>query len=336
MPEKPEKPKKTIEIILLIGVIILVIANINLGSRLTNLENALNNLNHNLMFHNDMNSVNNSLWELSHRIDEVSEQITQSTSLSFGEVVLIHEYNQSASSADVEISFYLREHNIEDTVHVTARGRDGRAYSAEADLLNGKFTAAMTIPVRDNYTFTFTSSGETLTTGKLKQFNLMDELRLRFSYFLWHSESWGTNQPTTINFSPEFTNFSQGNEALEIRVLSLIIELEDIIIKTWDLMPYLENIGDTQGLQLDWDSFAVTLDNEPEDIDFDTVVTAKLVIYDNLGIRYEQTDLIFVSHFISDSRHGGRMFGGGTSVAPAPHTWAGHWDDGWGSIRIVE
>ena len=134
-----QKPKNHMEKILLtIAVLVLLINIFSLNSRLTNLENAINNeaqRNTNTMF--EMLGIRHSLSHITNRIDSVSDEIIQSTRASFNEAVTVTGYDTSTSSAQVEISFFLREHNIANSVYVTARGQVGQTHTAAASFING-------------------------------------------------------------------------------------------------------------------------------------------------------------------------------------------------------
>jgi len=354
--QTPEKPRRTIEALLLICIVVLVITNLRLNTRLTHLENSLNNIAIRDM--NNMHDIRHSLSEFSNRIDNVGEQLLLSARLTFDEAALIQRYNKETAFADVEVSFYLREHNLGDTVGVIARGRSGDTHTAEASFTAGRFVADMTLPVQDNFTFSFTASGETITTGELMQLDLADMLCRRFTYWVGQGHSSGHGPGGTHNtilLSPTFTNETQGNEALEVVSLNLIVETETAVIRNWDLMPYLGNVGDAQVFGAYWDfnyrtaheiaagvrefiyddraTFAISV-GEDEDVMPGETIIARLVIYDNLGIRYEQIDMIFVPTTTHMAGSRGRPM----PVAVAPvQQW--HFADGyerWGFIRMVE
>jgi len=273
-----------------------------------------------------------TIWNLSANLDTLNEQLFQSTRSTFNEAVRIQSFNTSTASADVEISFYLREHTPGNTIKVTARGQTA-THTATATFTNGHFVATMTLPVQDNYTLTFATDGESVTTGELLQLNLASQLSGRFSYWLSHGQSWGTNQPVTYTFTPYFSNQTNGNPSLKVNALHLTIEVDDTVIQTWDLMPHLQNSADGQTLAIDWDGLAgITVGDEPGNIPPGTQFVARLVIYDNLGIRYEQIDGMFAPYAVTHSRSGG------SASTPVPvREWRYHGGyNGWGIIRIVE
>ncbi|MCL2285761.1 MAG: hypothetical protein FWC32_05280 [Firmicutes bacterium] len=335
--ETPQKPKRIIEILLLICIVALVISNGRLNNRLTSLENSINHIS--IMQMQEGNSIRHQIWDVSNRVDTVSEQILQSTRLSFDEIALIQGYDGTTASADVQVSFYLREHNLGDTVGVTARGRVGDIHSTVASFTNGRFVADITLPVQDNFTLSFTSTGDTLTTGELMELNLADMLSHRFSYWLGQGSSSGHGPGgsfNTIMLNPEFRNDTQGNESLNVRTLSISLEFDGTEIKNWDLTPYLRSGGNGQVLQIEyWGMFQIDVDND-ENIRPGEVLTARLVIYDNLGIRYQQLDSVFVPISHSVDRLGRAT---ATAMAPVPARevmFRYDRNESWGFIRMVE
>jgi len=322
--------RSAIPAFLLIGIAVLIIMNIASNRRINNLERQLNNLHSSIhMQLGDVRHTNSIMWDISNRLSEVSEQVTQGTRLSFGETVLIQNHHAATASAEVEVAFSLRTHTPGDAVTVTARGQDGRTHSAVASPLDaGRFAASMDLPLHDNYVFTFTTAGETVTTGELTQFNLADRLAGRFSYWLGHGFHTVRNQPTVANLHPQFRNDTAGNPALNITSLTLYIETDDgEVVTVWDLTGYLHATLDGQALHREWDRRLEVAIEDP--INPDEFTFARLVMYDNLGIRYEQLDSVF---FPGQFSHGH----GGSGATPIPaRAWAVD-DMGFGRMRIVE
>ena len=335
-----EKQAK-IMIRLLVGIAALLVINFISTRRIARLEAQLNHLDGSISIVNsNISSIQSNLWGLSSRISEVSEQIVQGAKLSFDETVMIRAYHSFTASADVEVTFFLREYTPGDTISVTARGQNGEvlsAYASRAD--SGRFTAMLTLPVHDNYVFTFTATGATITTGELTQYNLADRLCRRFSFWLSQSHSFGANQPTTISLHPSFRNYTQGNPALEVTSLTLFIETEageTIVIR--DLADYLLDIGDMQMLDLPWGQWgqflSFTVGDELGNIPPDETVITRLVIRDNLGVRYEHKDILFFPGQLGQSaRAGATDFA--QAVMPVP-TFPQSSGTAWGVIRIVE
>ena len=333
--DAPQKSRRVVEVLLLICIVALVISNGRLSNQLSRLEDSINHISRLQM--QEGNSIRHQIWDVSSRVDAVGEQMLQSARLSFDEIALIQRYDGATASAEVQVSFHLREHNLGDTVGVTARGRGGDTHSTEASFNNGRFTADITLPVQDNFTLSFTSTGDTLTTGELMELNLADMLSHRFSYWLGQGSSSGHGPGgnfNTIMLNPDFRNDTQGNESLNVRALSLSLEFDGTEIKNWDLTPYLRSGGNGQVLQIEyWGSFQIDFGND-ENIRPGETLTARLIIYDNLGIRYEQFDTVFVPMGHSVDR-----FGRATAVAPIPvREVMLRYDrnENWGFIRIVE
>ena len=329
---------KTLMVVLLFGIIILIVVNIISGLRISRLQTELQNINNNIFWAmNNTQNVNSSIWELSNRVDSISEQIIKSTRLSFDETAVIQSYNSATASANVKVSFYLREYNPGDTVSVIARSQEGHTHSVEANLSNdGRFLALMTLPVRENYVLSFSASGDAIVSGELTQFKLANQLRDRFFYSLHHGQSIGTNQPAVMTLHPTFTNNTQGNSAMEVTNLTLYIENESgEVISTWNLMPYLHTQGDTQVLELDWwyDTLSLSVGDDEGYIRPGEFLLTRLAVEDNMGIRYEQIESVFVER----RQHDTRMGRGWADVVSAPvPVWAGHFDDRPWGMQIVE
>ena len=332
--QTPDRQSKLPHILLAVIIAILLINNFRLNNRLSNLEN---NINH-IAFSQPMEirNIQSSIWDISRRIDSVNEQIIQSTRLSFNENAQIQSFNSLTSSADVRVSFFLREHNPADTFTVTARGSTGETYTAAASFTNGQFIADMTLPLRNNYTISFTAMGETITTSELIQFNLEAMLNQRFSYHVGQGSSTtgdARNRLTHVTISPFFRNHTNGNTMLKANSLSLTIESDYAVLQYWDLTPYLITHGYYQVLQLDmgWLTIADGIASDTPRYNIPSI--ARLVITDNLGIRYERKDQLFFvlhTHDIS-GRHA-------VATMPMPvESWHHHgWYSGWGVVRIVD
>jgi hypothetical protein len=267
----------------------------------------------------------------------MGEQFIQSARLSFDEIAQIQSFDRANATANVAVSFSLREHTIGGIVGITARGQSGETYAAHTAFLDGRFVADITLPLRNNFTLSFTAeSGDTLTTGELMQFNLAEMLNRRFEYWLSQGSS-VSGAEHTIWFTPSFRNETRGNSALEVQSLSLVLELENEVIRNWDLTPYLRVVENLQLLQMEnYDTFRLDV-SEGGDVAPNENAIARLIIYDNLGIRYEQVDMIFtgtgITHVVGRSFSQREVF-----PVPVPaQVWAdGFHGDEWGFIRIVD
>ena len=351
MQETAKASSKLPIIILIVGIIILVIMNRGLSSRLDNLHNAVHSVNS--MHWSESQSTRMTIWELNNRIDELSEMLIQSTRLSFNESIHIQGFDVQTASADVMISFFLREHTIGSAVSVTAACQNGQTHSYVADFSNGRFTANMILPVHGNYTLTFAQQGQVLTTGELMQLDLSDRLCGRFSFWVNTGQSWGSVGPDVYSLHPRFLNNTQGNDLLEVNHLTLYLEADNEVVRSWDLLPHLMYSGgytqtfnpgagrewffheaagfrDIYSIPLELDiSFAVG--NEPDDVRPGAAVL-RLVIYDNLGIRYEQVDPI---NLWARQDVAGGGWGRTTQAVPVPVPDF-NWHSGeWGRVRMV-
>jgi len=324
---------------LLAGVAVLLIINIHSNRRISRLEAEVRNLSHNTsMSISETWGIQSNLWGINSRIDALGEQIAQGTRLSFDETVLIQAYHSATTSADVEVSFMLRIHTPGDTVSVTATGQDGQTHSAEASVIgSGRFTATMNLPLQNNYTFTFTAVGDSITTGQLAQFDLADRLPGRFVYWLNHGHSVRPNHSVTVSLHPSFINNTDGNRLLNVTSLALFIETEDgDVITSWDLSDYLIDTAGGQVLDLPlYREFTLSVGDGPGNIRNDEFTVSRLVIYDSIGIRYEQLDEIFFPGQFDFSRSGTHSV-----QISDPHralAWAsGDTTVSFGRIRIVD
>ena len=326
----PEKTESAIPTFLLIGIAVLIIMNITSHRRIRTLETQLNNMHNN--FHmqlGDVRHTSHMMWDISNRINELNEQVAQGTRLSFGEAVLIQDYHVATLSADVEVSFSLRTHTPGDVISVTARGQDGQLHNAVATPLgDGRFAASMNLPLEDSYVFTFTATGDTITTGELTRLNLADRLCGRFSFWLNQGHSSGPNRATTISLHPHFINNTDGDQRLNIASIVLYIETEGgEVITSWDFTEYLLNTVHGQQVLDLWWGRDFRLEVGAGDIRPDELAIARLVIYDNLGIRYEQIDQIFFPGQFDFGRSGVQSVPGISWTPGGAHI---------GRIRIIE
>jgi len=307
-----EKPKKIFMIPLLIGIVILIFMNMSLSSRIADLERGISH-----MQFNHFNEMRNIQWEISQGMDRVNEQITQLARISFDEMLNVLNYDRNALSADVEIAFNLKEFNVGDVVSVTARSTSGQTHEAIAELSEaGRFSAIMTLPVQDNFVLNFTARGDSVISGNLMDFNLANMLCDRFRFSLgFGMTSVGSNRTsggevTGVTLLPYLSNDTQGNSALEIRDITLLLISGGNVTEQWDLLPYLTTIGGIQSLDiLEHDTFRF----EPVEIVYEGRAfmegVLKLVMHDNLGIRYEQMEEIpFFRSMGEFAVGGGRTF----------------------------
>jgi len=283
----------------------------------------------------DIQHSHSILANLQYDFNQLNQQIQQDARPSFGEAVLIQAYHPQTTTADVEVSFWLREHNPADTISVTARGQAGSHNANAVATGGGHFTAQMSLPLQDNYTFTFTASGETATSGELMQLDLAGRLYNRFIFHVNHGTTSGPNLPTVVSLHPHFRNTTQGDPALDIASIVMYVETEDgDVITTWDLTNYLQSTHDGQMLNLHWEQeLSLTVGEEGGNIRPGTHMFTRLEIRDNLGILYRQIDVLgFAGQFGA---------WGGSSVAAAPmpiyaRDFHGHGMHNWGRMQIVK
>jgi len=351
----PEKPSKNVTILLVIIIVLLVGSHISLNSRITNLEMALNS-----QQFQQMHEIRALSGTFMHGIDSINEQVAQQARLSFSESATIVGYQVQTLSADVEISFNLKEFNDDDIVTVNARGiHSGEVFSAEASLLGaGRFSTSMTLPLQDNYVISFAASGLTTRVGELLTLSIANELCDRFEFGTWNSHGFITGSSNQAYFAPipHFMNNTRGDDYLGVREIYMIVESDDMMVKTWDLLPHLQRVRGVEVLEVEdpWDFFEMPITRDRERFEnadisqgigyiiYDAVTVARLVMYDNLGIRYEQVDELFifgVNHVDSGFRSSAQSAGGGWTMSMAPARAASRvieaGEYAWGRVYIV-
>jgi len=119
--------KKIILSFVLIGVVLNIIINVNLNNRLKNLEPSLSNMS--AGYSHLYNEINSLRWDILNKIDAINEQAIHNAKLSFGESASIQRYDISSSTAEIVVSFYLKEYNVGEKVSIMARGLSNRIYN---------------------------------------------------------------------------------------------------------------------------------------------------------------------------------------------------------------
>jgi len=330
-----EKPRNVSTVIMLIAIVILIFMNINLRSRLTNLEHGINNIQM-----NQVNELRSLQWTISEQIDSIEAQITQLSRISFDETLNVLNYNGDTLSANVEIGFNLKEFGADDEVSVSARGIDGQVFTATANRSDaGRFTAAMSLPIQDNFVVTFTTRGTTVSSGNLMELNLADRLCDRFIFYLdigistTHATH-GNRASSVMTFAPYLVNAAEGNDLLAIRDVSIVALSNGRAVQEWDLLPYLQADDVSQFIKTselwEWDRFQFT----ESDVEEDAITAIKLVVYDNLGIRYEQMEPMPLFHIRAS---GAAATWGGSAVAFSefPNRVIRYGDESWHFIHMV-
>ncbi|MCL2361488.1 MAG: hypothetical protein FWC73_06725 [Defluviitaleaceae bacterium] len=327
MDENNSKPK-TLITLLTIAIIVLLIIVFRINRRLSHLEANISNMNNNFFnaIH-DVRMIQTHIWDLSNRIDALADDITQSTMLSFDHQLQVQSYDADTATAEVLVSFNLREFTPGDMIIISARGSDGQIISEEASASqDGRFSTVMNLPLRDNFALTFATHGSTVITEGIGHIDLQDMLSGRFAFFTNQGTSSGTNQPTRVTLWPQFTNNTQGDPALEVQELVLTLETEDEVIKTWDLISYWHEVSrlESEGL-----AFTVTAGGDISP-DSQNVIT-RLRITDNLGIEYEQVDFLFLPYW---NVHEAWAVAGDPTPQPS-FQFGGDWER-MGRVLIVE
>ena len=329
-----EKPRKTSTAVMLVAILALIIMNMSLSSRISNLEHGINNIQI-----NQVNDMRNLQWSISSQMELIEARISQLSRVSFDETLTISGYNGDELTAYVEIGFNLKEFGIDDEVSISARGTDGQLFSTVANHSGiGRFTATMSLPVQDNFTLTFTAMGATVTSGNLMELNLADRLcdRFRFSFGVGASTTHAThgNRASTVfTLSPHLINETEGNDLLAIRNVYIFALSNGNVVQEWDLLPYLQTDGISQFIEgsglWEWDRFQLT-ESEIEESD---ITAIRLVIYDNLGIRYEQMQQI--PYFLIRASGREVAWGGSAAFSQFPDRIISYGDDSWHFIHMV-
>jgi len=330
-----EKPGKIPIILLLAAIFVLIIMNINLSGRVSSLEHVINSIQHN-QFH----EMRNLQWAISSQMDSMEAQISQLSRMSFDETLSFLGYSSDTLSANIEIGFNLKEFGYYDEVSISARGMGGQIFTAAADRSDtGRFSATMSLPVQDNFVLTFTARGATVTSGSLMEINLVDRLCDRFWFSLGvgvtstHA-TYGNRASSIFTFTPHLTNATEGNDLLSFRSVSILALSNGNVVYEWDLMPYLRSDGVSQfieGSELwEWDRFQLA---DPE-IEDSAITTVRLVMYDNLGIRYEQMESVPFFH----TSGMGEIWAVGSGVAftQSPNRLIRYGEDSWHFVHMVK
>ena len=305
-----ETSKKFFFGILMAAVVVLVIINFSQNSRINNLEAVINN-----QFW-QINNMERSIWNVSSMIASLNEQIEQMTEAarqSFGESFSIVSYNSETVSADVEITFNLKEFGQDDVITVYARGGQGTVLRQEAvHNGGGNFTAFMNLPLADNFDVNFAASGLTVRTGNLLNVGLANMLadRFHFTFGIGTTSSFGRSAPVVsyLTFLPHLVNQTNGDDAFKLNSVVFIFEVSGEVIYKLDFTSslYLDGMFEFASAQLHAIthlrthepiiSFRIADDRQFQTIDGGLVtgdyVVARLIMYDNLGIRYEQAEAI--------------------------------------------
>ena len=306
-----EKSGKLIIFLLFVVILVLFVSNIRLGRRISDLENSQWNVSHN--HRHEMQMIRSDIWQ---GFRDIRQYLEYATSLTGDVDVSIQSINTGDLTADVYVSFFLREFTLGDVVSINARSTTNQqVFSAVTNKSEtGRFSANITLPLVDNFILNFVADGPTIRTGNLADVLLADELCDRFQFNLSQGSSVtsdfrGQDRRTTIHVTPHLFNRTQGDESLEIVYLSLQLEsLDGDIIRRWNLTRHLHREYPFQvmpdGHWWNWQTFEIPVLEQGTEVVAGVhgrgyvmpgeIVIARLIIYDNLSIRYEQSEQIFV------------------------------------------
>ena len=331
----PEKTKKATTLMFIL-VLALIISNILLISRISNLERTVMNNQSDFAVRNELHSLRSDIWLQINELNERNEQIAQSLRSSFDESVSIERYNYQDASVDATLSFRLREHAGDDAVSIVVAGIDGRIIEAGALYSSGRFSASLTLPVDDDYTVTYSSRGAQVKSGDLMRLNIAEILCERFSYSFGVSHGGTDTQTQNASFFPHLSNWTDGNDALLLNDAVFSIEQGGLVIASWDLMPFMVIEGNSQSTGVFEHSlrenFQLTVGEGSGYLRPDTEAIIRIVMHDNLGVRYEQMDMTSIPG--SSNMGGGR--GAATVFAPGSlNRVANYGEDVWSFVRIV-
>jgi|GEM_PF-1921304 len=323
-----EKRSKVPLILSIIVVIAMFVTLTNLRNQITSLQNQINNMS----WQHD-SAVRNIQWELQSQMQQLNTQLVQMNRASFDESANIMRLHQQDRTADVHVGFNLRAFETGATVSVTARGTEGTITSAHAVQDGGRFTAVLNLPIDDNYILSFYAKGENIHSDHLMDFNLVNDLTQR----MWFSVNQGmsTFHPTfrgeparsTVTLSPDFQNITNGNTQLNISSMDMFVMIGEAVFRHWDLIPYVIDTGHGQMLERGWwhlDVFeSAQMEMDVNDLQTrmseldESEVVVKVVMTDNLGVRYEQMETLWLGFNIAEPvwSSGRRVFSG-PSVAP--------------------
>lgn len=331
-------PSKAPTVFLIIAILVLLIMVGTMRSRITNMEH---NINHLVFQHS--NEVRNLQWVFDAQFRAIEEQIAQLSRITFDESFQILSYNTDTLQANVQLGFNLKTFTPGDAVVVSAISTNGQVFEETATASGtGRFSATLSLPVQDNFTINVASMGTTAVSGHLMDLSLANRLSERFRYHLAFgmtttSRNRDGTTLSTITFSPHLGNQTDGNPLLEIRSVVLEGLSGQEVVQTWDIQPYLRTEGQTQFLEYPHHFARDMFELDMAEITATGMTVIRLVMYDNLGIRYEQMDEIpFTRHNFYDR---GLTFHSGTTTFFAPGFEASRMitpgEDSWHFIRMV-
>ena len=303
--------EKKLLIALCIGFVALIIMNRNLTTQLRFMEQNLQlNQSHQNM---DILRINQ---DLRHEFHLLREEMAQANRLSFGEDVTITAFQPESQTATASVTFHLREFDPQATVTVLATSGDGQQVEAIATQgAPGQFFASLDIPLQASVELHFSAAGQQVIAGHLTAFHLpgmlADRFRLHTANSMW---TLGRSGPGGRSIAPFFANNTGGNALFEVDRLYLVTLAQGQIVEEIPITALVQNRGANQVME--WDG-----NRPPLELD-DSITAVKMVVYDRLGLRYEQMEWIPQPM----PTHGGAM--APVPVGPAQQLFIGEHHDG--------
>ena len=346
-----KKSSKIVVMLLFLIIALLIFNNIRLSARLNDVQRRIDNITFSQM--QDMSALRSDIWR---GMDQIRHELEQSTRLASDVIVSVRSFNGADLTADVDVSFFLREFSAGDVVSVNASeyGEQQLISTVASQSESGRFSANMILPLAGNFSLSFIAEGPTIRSGALADVFLADELCDRFRYSLGQGISTfrnGGRGSMTISVTPFLINSTQGDESLAIRDIYLSLEsFEGAAIRSWDLTSFLCNedssfqilLQDSMWEEGNWELFEIPVREQDSTGEAENlygrdyvmpgeVVVARLVIYDYLGIRYEQSSQIYVP----DGMIGGFASHGIAALPGTINRVIEYGEHSWDFIRIV-
>ena len=297
--------------LLLTVIAVLLISTFHLSSRMRYLQQQLDNLfNFQHMTTGELRNIQSGIWDLSGHLNDIGQQMVESTAQVFGLEVAILGYDSHGELAEVDVTFYLRERSRDQTAHIVITWADGSTHFADTSVSDaGQFRATLHLPVQGEHIIRFTTDGDSIVTGELTRLSIEDMLRGRFFFSVFQgSNALEDGVLTTVSLDARLYVDTHGDSALEVSRANLFLEADGEAVKSWDLLlPETEQLNGrgftdrgfiyrgsgSYSLTIPRDALSFTFDANNPLFDADAHITTRLVIYDALGIRYEQVDLPF-------------------------------------------
>ena len=304
-PAQSSKTSKAVIVLLVLVIIGLIVTNIRQHMRFNFIEQRVNDMVHMQM--SEWHNIRSATW---HELGQIRRELEEATRLAGDVHVAALSLCGYELTAEVNVSFFLREFEPGDVVWVKAQSDETLKSVAAVLSENGRFGAYLTLPIASHHSLSFVTEGATIRSGALAEVYLAEDLAGRFfvSFGGGVSLREGWQDVWLKRVWPLFTNVTEGNEGLLLRDAFLYLEsLEGEVIRSWNLGPFIQYEADFLQLMNPHDLIHQTYFSVPiveqgragtasqngrgylragED------VAARLVMYDRLGIRYEISSYI--------------------------------------------